>query len=139
MAAYIHGNLAVEERQSPRERVKIKETRKVVYRASKVSVQEKLLYLFTIVLCVIVAGAVAWRYAQIYEMNTKIQSIEKKIHKLEAENSSLKEMISKHSDPKKLREDLTQHGFGPIPDGSLVRIPTRGTGATSADGLVMAP
>lgn len=137
MASYVHGNLAVEERQIPAQRVKIKETRKVVYRTSRLPVQEKLLYLFTVLVCVIVAGIVIWRYAQIYQINTRIHNVEKQIVQLEAENSALKEKISKMSDPDQLRNDIQKFGLTDINDRNLVRVPPEAKGGSA--GVAMKP
>lgn len=100
LAAYIHGNLAVEERTGNKK--KIKETRRIVYRKKQIPTQEKLLYLFTIVVCVLVAGVIIWRYAQIYEVNTNIQRIEQEIKMLQDENASLKLEVHKLQDPERL-------------------------------------
>ncbi len=100
--AYIQGNLAVEKRSG--QKVRVRETKKVVYRRTTIPMQEKLLYLFTIAVCVIVAGMIIWRYAQIYEMNTKIEQIERDIKALEMENRNLKLEVFELQNPKRLRE-----------------------------------
>jgi cell division protein FtsL len=102
VSAYIHGNLALEERNQ--KKVKIRESRKVVYRKKSIPTQEKLLYLFTVALCVLVAGVIIFRYAQIYEVNTKIQKIEQEIKLLQDENETLKLEVYKLQDPKRLIE-----------------------------------
>lgn len=137
MAAYIRGNLAVEERQSPSQRVKIKETRRVVYRTSRLPIQEKLLYLFTVLICVLVAGTVIWRYAQIYQMNTRIHSVEKQITRLEAENNALKEKLSKMMNPELYMKEAVQAGLVPITDADFVRVPAQVKG--QSDGIALKP
>jgi cell division protein FtsL len=102
VSAYIHGNLALEERNQ--KKVKIRESRKVVYRKKSIPTQEKLLYLFTVAVCVLVAGVIIFRYAQIYEVNTKIQKIEQEIKLLQDENETLKLEVYKLQDPKRLIE-----------------------------------
>ncbi|MDO3678151.1 cell division protein FtsL [Paenibacillus ehimensis] len=109
MPAYIQGNLAVEQRTE--NKVKVKETKKIVYRNKTLPVQEKLLYLFTVAVCVVVAGVIIWRYAQIYEMSSKIQDIEKNIAKLEAENSILKQKVDALSDHQRLEEEARSRGY----------------------------
>lgn len=138
MAAYIRGNLAVEERQRSLQRVKMKETRKVVYRTSQLPVQEKLLYLFTVLLCVVVAGVVIWRYAQIYQMNTRIYNVERKITQLEADNSALKEKMSKMMNPELYMKEAAKAGFVPITDKDLVRVPAEAK-KSSADASTAEP
>lgn len=123
MAAYIRGNLAVEERQPSPERVKIKETRRVVYRTSRLPTQEKLLYLFTVLLCALVAGVVIWRYAQIYQMNTRIQNVEREISRLEADNNALKEKLSRMMDPSQYMDEAAKKGLVRIPETDFVRVP----------------
>lgn len=109
MPAYIHGNLAVEQKTAPQQRVKLKETTKIVRRTKTLPIQEKLLYLFTVAVCVAVAGVIIFRYAQIYEMNVSIQNIEAQIQKLEAENRSLKHQVDALSDPARLQELADQY------------------------------
>lgn len=135
MAAYTRGNLAVEERQNSPQRVKIKETRRVVYRASRLPTQEKLLYLFTVVLCALVAGVVIWRYAQIYQMNTRIHDVEKQISQLEADNNALKEKMSRMMDPSQYMDEAAKKGLVRIPDTDFVRVPVE---AKTPDGAVAA-
>ncbi|MDF2926416.1 MAG: cell division initiation protein [Paenibacillaceae bacterium] len=137
MAAYIRGNLAVEERQSPTQRVKIKETRKVVYRTSQLPMQEKLLYLFTVLICVVVACVVIWRYAQIYQMNTRIHNVEKEITRLEADNSALKEKLSKMMNPELYMKEAAKAGMIHVKDEDLVRVPVEAK--SESDGIALKP
>ncbi|MDF2670290.1 MAG: ftsL [Paenibacillus sp.] len=111
MAAYIHGNLALEPKDN--RKPQMRETKKIVYRKRPIPVQEKLLYLFTVLICVVVASVIIWRYAQIYEMNTRIQMIEKEVKTLQVENNKLKLEISKAQDPKRLQDMANQYGLGP--------------------------
>ena len=101
----------VERRQQ--QRVIYKEQRKKVYRRSVVTPQEKLLWLSGIILCVLVAGAILFRYAQIYEINTRIQQMEHQIRKIELENSTLKLEVAKLQDNKRLLEIARELGYVP--------------------------
>ncbi|WP_409341249.1 cell division protein FtsL [Paenibacillus sp. MBLB4367] len=123
--AYMHGNLATKPKEQPKEagRVRIRETRKVVYKARTIPVQEKLMYLFTVFVCVVVAGVIIWRYAQIYEMNNNIQSIQSKLKKLEAENSTLKQEVNKLMDPNRLKIEVEKNGLKPIDETQVVHVP----------------
>ena len=114
MAMYVHGNLAMEEQVNRDQVVKVREIKRKVYRKKVIPVQEKLLYLFTVVLCVIVAGTIIWRYAQIYEMNTEIHTIEVQIKALQAENDILKQQWNKANDPERLRIDAEKTGLSQI-------------------------
>ncbi|MCZ8518768.1 MULTISPECIES: septum formation initiator family protein [Paenibacillus] len=120
MPAYMHGNLATQQPQRPEKKIRIKETKKVVVRSKSLPVQEKLLYLFTVVICVMVAGLIIWRYAQIYEMNQKILAMEQEIKKIEAANIILKQQVDKLSDPIELEKQAEKLGLSfqdiPVPD-----------------------
>jgi len=128
MPSYIHGSLAVEQKTG--QKVTVKETKKVVYRNKSLPVQEKLLYLFTMVICVIVASLIIWRYAQIYEMNTKILKLETDIQMLQAENSVLKHKVESLSTPDRLRQEAQKLGMVPPEDKHInkVRVKAAGTG-----------
>ncbi|MFE5319875.1 cell division protein FtsL [Paenibacillus sp. NPDC056579] len=132
MPAYIHGNLAVEQK-SGQKKVSVKETKKVVYRNKSLPVQEKLLYLFTVLVCVAVASLIIWRYAQIYEMNTKILKLETDIQKLQAENSVLKHKVDGLSSPDRLRQEATKLGMVPPDDKQISKIPRQTTGSPSKE------
>jgi cell division protein FtsL len=121
MSAYIHGNLAIEERQQ-QPKVKIRETKKTVYRKSAIPAQEKLLYLFTIAICVIVAGVIIFRYAQIYEVNTKIQQIEQQIEQLKVENTTLKIEVAKLQDPDRMLQKGIELGMISPADDQVVEV-----------------
>lgn len=107
----MHGNLATQQPQRPEKKVRIKETKKVVVRSKTLPVQEKLLYLFTVVVCVMVAGLIIWRYAQIYEMNQKILTMEQEIKQIEAQNIILKQQVDKLSDPIELEKKAKELGL----------------------------
>ncbi|MEB3100637.1 cell division protein FtsL [Ferviditalea candida] len=117
MAAYIHGNLAVEERTG--KKVRVREKRSVVYRSKALPLQEKLLYLLTMVVCVVLAGLIIWRYAQIYEVNTKIQKIENQIETLQNENKKLKLEVNRLQDPKRLIEKAKELGLRPSNENEI--------------------
>ncbi|WP_282941524.1 cell division protein FtsL [Paenibacillus sp. RC67] len=120
MPAYIHGNLAVEQKSG--QKVSIKETKKIVYRSKSLPVQEKLLYLFTVLVCVAVASLIIWRYAQIYEMNTRIMKLETDIQMLQAENSVLKRSVDKLSSPDRLREEAKKWGMAPSEEKQISKV-----------------
>lgn len=118
----MHGNLALDDRTERKDRVKTRESKKTVVRRYTIPAKEKLLYLFTIILCVIVAGLIIFRYTQIYEVNTKIQHIEKEITRLEAENRSLMLSVRKLQEPSRLNEIGVQLGFSPPADEEISQV-----------------
>jgi cell division protein FtsL len=132
VSAYINGNLAIE--QKPAKKAKGQEQKKVVVKRKSIPVQEKLLYLFTVIVCVLVAGAIIWRYAQIYELNTRMQQIESQIKALQIENNKLKMEITKYQDPKKLLDQAKQLGLVPNEDLNQV---TDKRGAAGGDSVAM--
>jgi cell division protein FtsL len=129
MPAYIHGSLATQQR--PGQKVTVKETKKVVYRNKSLPVQEKLLYLFTVLVCVAVASLIIWRYAQIYEMNTKILKFETDIEVLQAENSVLKHKVESLSNPDRLRTEATKMSLGPAEDKQISKVTIKPDAAPS--------
>ncbi len=73
--AYTRGNLAVQEKPADKVVRKYRQTTKVVVRRAQLPVQEKMLYLGTVLLCIVIAGIVLWRYSYIYEVNKNIQNM----------------------------------------------------------------
>ncbi|TVY09603.1 cell division protein FtsL [Paenibacillus cremeus] len=134
MPAYMHGSLAVEQRTTTKNQVKVNlnEPSKPAVRAKVgLPVQEKLLYLFTVAICVVVAGLIIWRYAQIYEMNTNIMKIEQQLKKLEAENSVLKRKVETLSSPERFEQEAKKYGYT-VPDEKQIK--AAGPAKTNAPG-----
>ncbi|NEW05267.1 cell division protein FtsL [Paenibacillus sp. SYP-B3998] len=138
MPAYIQGNLALDQKQSQKQkqpqRVKIKETTKVVYRNKTIPVQEKMLYLFTVVLCVIVAGVIIWRYAAIYQMNKNILVMQNQIREIQAENSALKQEVEKLQSPERMKDVAKRLGLKPQDEKQVSLVsPPKGKSAANVD------
>lgn len=110
----MHGNLAVSPIQSQRVSVS-REKSRVVVRKLAIPAREKLLYLFVIILCVVIAGAIIYNYAKIYEINTEIQQVVKKIESIDMENRTLMLSVRMLQDPKRLIEMGESLGFY-VPD-----------------------
>lgn len=134
MPAYIQGNLAVSPKQEQRkgERVKVRETTKVVYRKPTLPTQEKLLYLFTVAVLVLAAGVILFRYAQVYQMNASIQQIQKEMKQMQAENMALKQEIDKLQSPTRLQEEAAKLGMGPRDDADSKAVGAKQTATASA-------
>ncbi|MBP1992802.1 cell division protein FtsL [Paenibacillus eucommiae] len=130
MPSYIQGNLAVNKK--PDQKVTIKETRKIVYRTKSLPMQEKMLYLFTVLLCVVVAVVIIWRYAQIYQMNADMLKMQHEIKTIQAENSALKQDVEKLLSIERLEEEAKKLGFKPRSEGQVDQI-TSGEAAKSED------
>lgn len=63
MPAYMHGNLAVEQRAKEQVRVKEVITTKKVYRQSQITMGEKIFLVLGAVVCGIIASVIIYRYA----------------------------------------------------------------------------
>lgn len=127
MSAYMHGNLAIDEKKTLKQpEKKVRETTRTVVRKKAIPMQEKLLYLFTIVVCVVVAGFIIFRYAQIYEMNVQMQKISKEIETLKQENIKLETKIAQLQNPQRIAEEAQKLGFAPYDKGiqELKKSPT---------------
>lgn len=97
--AYTRGNLAV--KQKPTERVSpgYREQTKVITRRASLPMQEKMLYLLTVVICVAVAGLVISRYANIYDLNKQSEklSVDIKRNQLSAVQMEVKKETLKNT------------------------------------------
>ena len=98
--AYTRGNLAVKPKPIERVSPGYREQTKVITRRTSIPIREKLLYLFTVLVCVALASLVIWRYAHIYELNKQSQKMSAvissntvKISQLEVQRQTLKEKI----------------------------------------------
>ncbi|MBD2844404.1 septum formation initiator family protein [Paenibacillus sp. IB182496] len=116
--AYMHGNLALQPKKEPQHAPKPK--KRVIVKRKTMPVQEKLLYLFTIAVCVIVAGTIIFRYASIYQMNVNIQDLNRQQNALSIEVQELKKKVEQLSDPQVLRGKAIEQGMVQSdPDASI--------------------
>lgn len=124
MQRYNHGNLAVREHHEPHEhkQVAFRETKQVVRKQIMISGKEKFMYLMVIMMCVVIAGSVIWKHAEIYDVNTKMQQLEKEVTRIDKENQELKLEVSKLDHPERLSEMGKQLGFKPIEDEHVNQI-----------------
>jgi cell division protein FtsL len=139
LAAYMHGNLAVKEKQSEQQRTAVRETRRIVARPKTLPAGEKLLLLLLVVVFVFMAGVVVWRYTLIYNMNNQVAKIQSSIHDMETENSMLKQQIDKLGNPENLQKDAAQWGFVPLSDGQIVAIQPKAVQSKNVQAKAEAP
>ncbi|WP_168120682.1 cell division protein FtsL [Paenibacillus sp. HB172176] len=109
--AYINGNLALQPKRKPQEQVTVRETKRLVRKRKSLPVQEKLLYLFTVLMCVIVAGVIIFRYAQIYDMNLQIKKMNTEYGTMNVEIEDLKRQVQQLSDPERIRQMAETQGM----------------------------
>ncbi|MBM6385729.1 hypothetical protein [Paenibacillus sp. 7523-1] len=129
--AYTRGNLAVKEKAT-QERVtqqRYKETTKVVTRRTGLPAREKFLYLMTLIVCIVIGGALMWRYAHIYDLNKQAQSTlsetrkaEKTIADLQVEKERLNNLVI---------ENARKLGYVEASGKDVIIVP-RSTGVTNS-------
>jgi cell division protein FtsL len=118
---YYQGNLALDETR--KQQNSYKEVKRTVKRRKPIPTQEKLLYLFTILVCVVIAGFVIFRYAQIYEVNAKLQQMEKDIQMLENENNTMQLEVNQLANPDRLIDRAKQLGLRQSDEQEISEIP----------------
>ncbi|AIQ75945.1 MULTISPECIES: septum formation initiator family protein [Paenibacillus] len=77
--AYTRGNLAVQPKRKEEVNPLYREKTKVVTRRRVLPLQEKLLYMLTLGVCVLVAITLISRYVQIYDLNLQAQKLDQDI------------------------------------------------------------
>ncbi len=76
---------------------------------------EKLLYLASVVICIVFAILVMTRYAQLTELDVSIQQTEKQISKAKEVNLQLESEKMKANSLEKIRQFAVQNGLQVIP------------------------
>ncbi|MEK3658601.1 septum formation initiator family protein [Paenibacillus sp. FSL F4-0236] len=77
--AYTRGNLAVQPKRKEEVNPLYREKTKVVTKRRVLPLQEKLLYMLTLGVCVLVAITLISRYVHIYDLNLQAQKLDKDI------------------------------------------------------------
>lgn len=111
-----YGNLALRPEREPQQKpgVKtVKEVRRVVKRR-QLPLGEKLLYLFTVAVCVVVACFILFRYAQIYELNRNIQHQKQQVEQLTGQMKELQREVERLRDPERIRKAAASQGYVPL-------------------------
>ncbi|MFX3633141.1 MAG: cell division protein FtsL [Candidatus Pristimantibacillus sp.] len=109
--AYINGNLAMQPKRKPEKKPVIRETRHVVVKRKSIPMQEKLLFIFTIVICVLVAGVIINRYAQIYDMSVQIKQVTNEYEAINIELKEMKKQVETLSDPSRVKDLAAKQGM----------------------------
>ncbi|GIO30538.1 MULTISPECIES: hypothetical protein [Paenibacillus] len=134
--AYTRGNLAVKEQaQTKRTSPGYREKTMVVTRRTQLPIKEKLLYLFTIVVCVMIASLIIWQNANIYGLNKQYQKIDKSIKASKQEISRL--TVEKQQLEVGIRDKAKQMGFEEPADGQVINVersPISAKGGDAANG-----
>lgn len=124
-----YGNLALRPERKPEQqqqpvRKQAQQPSKVIRRRT-LPIGEKLLYLFTIAVVVLVACFIIFRYAQIYQINGQIQDTTKQYNQMTDDTKELQREVERLSDPKRIKDLAEQYG--------MVQIEDRGITVTSQD------
>jgi cell division protein FtsL len=116
-----YGNLALRPERVQEERVQPKQTtqKSKVTRRRSIPIGEKLLYMFTIAVVVIIAGFVIFRNAQIYQINGEIQAKNKSYQQTSAQMKELQREVERLSDPKLIVEKAIAQGMRPIANNGI--------------------
>ncbi|BBH21229.1 hypothetical protein Back11_25740 [Paenibacillus baekrokdamisoli] len=118
--AYVNGNLALQPKRKPEQQKQaFRETRTVVVKRKTLPMQEKLLYMFTILVCVLVAGVIIFRYAQIYQMDLQIKQLTKQQAQMQFDMVELKKQVALKSNPDYIKKAAEGDGYGAAPNGPI--------------------
>ncbi|MDB4866830.1 MAG: cell division initiation protein [Cohnella sp.] len=94
-----YGNLALRPERKPQETVQPVRHKEKVIRRRQLPLGEKLLYLFTIAVCVIVACLILNRYAQLYQMNRHIQEMNRQYEQTTVQMKEMQREVERLKDP----------------------------------------
>ena len=120
MAYYTNGNLAMKPKRKEQEQVVIRETTKRVIRKKSIPTQEKLLYLFAVVVGAVIATVIIFRYAQIYDINLQIKQMNNEIKAMNIEVENLQREVQTLSNPERIRELAESQGMISSLDNGIV-------------------
>jgi len=120
-----YGNLALrpervqEQPQSPARQQQSQQANKVVRRRS-ITLGEKLLYLVTVAVVVLVAGLIIYRYAEIYQINGQIQSTTRQYTQTTEHMKELQREVEHLSDMKRIRDLAEGYGMVQVEKRSII-------------------
>lgn len=109
--AYVNGNLALQPKRKQDQQTVIKETKRVVTTRKSLPGPEKLLYLFTVLMLVVVAGVIIFRFSQDYHMNLEIKQLTNEYRTMNVEMEDLKKQVETLSDPERIRKMAESNGM----------------------------
>ncbi|XID95331.1 cell division protein FtsL [Paenibacillaceae bacterium WGS1546] len=89
-------------------------------RRRAIPIGEKLLYLLTIGLVVLIAGFIIFRYAQIYQINSQLQSTNKAYNQETEQTKELQKEVERLSDPNRIKDIAKSNGYVPLSGDRIV-------------------
>lgn len=128
--AYTRGNLAVQPKRKEEADRLYREKTKVVTRRMVLPLQEKLLYMLTLGVFVLVAATLIWRYVHIYDLNLQAQELDAKI------STTKKDIATFQMEKQTLEQSVAQRaaelGYTKPSEDSTIYVPLNST-ATKGD------
>ncbi|NIK68448.1 MULTISPECIES: cell division protein FtsL [unclassified Paenibacillus] len=109
--AYINGNLAMQPKRKPDQKTVVRETKRIVVKRKSIPVQEKLLYMFTVVFCVIVLGVIVNQYAKNYDMRVQIKQMKTQYATMNIDMKELQKQVEMLNDPERIRKMAETQGM----------------------------
>ena len=116
-----YGNLAVQIKQEQTLETKKKSKVEKVAVKYGIPVEEKLLYLLSVIMVVCISGFILSRYALISQFNYDIENTKEVINSMHEENSSLRLKIDELSKRERIL-DIAQRELGMTMKNSTVRV-----------------
>lgn len=122
MNRHQYGNLAVQvNQQQPQPTVKQLPPTKKSIPSHGIPIEEKLLYLLSVVVVVCISGFILSRYALISQMNYEIEKIKVTVSQTQEDNSSLKLKVDELSKRERILK-IAQEELGMTTKNSTVRV-----------------
>ena len=119
--AYTRGNLAVQPKRKEEINPLYREKTKVVTKRRVLPLQEKLLYMLTLGVCVLVAITLISRYVHIYDLNLQAQKLDKDIATAKKQISTFE--MEKQSLEQKVAQKAKDLGYVSPDENTTIFIP----------------
>ncbi|HEY4432362.1 MAG TPA: septum formation initiator family protein [Paenibacillus sp.] len=119
--AYTRGNLAVQPKRKEEVNPLYREKTKVVTKRRVLPLQEKLLYMLTLGVCVLVAITLISRYVHIYDLNLQAQKLDKDIATAKKQISTYE--MEKQSLEQKVAQKAKDLGYVSPDENTTIYIP----------------
>ncbi|MFF2482879.1 cell division protein FtsL [Paenibacillus sp. NPDC058071] len=123
----MNGNLAMQPKRKPDQKTVIRETKRVVVKRKSLPTQEKLLYLFSVVVVVAVLCAILIRQTQIYDMSVNIKQMNNEYESMNVEMIELKRQVEMLSNPERIRKLAEEQGMAVAEDAGITVKTSDGT------------
>ncbi|WP_123039859.1 cell division protein FtsL [Cohnella candidum] len=117
-----YGNLALRPERKPQETPQPARQRETVVRRRQIPIGEKLLYMFTVAVCAVVAGIIIYRYAEIYQINRQIQDMNRTYQQTTSQTKELQREVEKLSDPDYLTKKAIEMGMVQIDPSRSIKV-----------------